>query len=212
MANFDKAYVLTRELEAGYWMDPTGGETYRGVARRYHEDFWRDVIDPVLGDTDRYAGNVDDVLDADEAVQDAIKALYRDRYWHKVFGDLIECQTIADYLFDTYVNNGPGKRGGLWSGWRPAILVLQADIGVTVDGIVGTRETLPALNRNYDRDMDNHGWLSVEVAAIVVKMTDAMTEKRVRRVQRDPRHLGTLAGLVARDRYWRRRVVDQMIG
>ena len=48
MADFTKAYALTAAYEGGYVDDPedAGGETYRGISRRYHPSWqgWQ-IID-----------------------------------------------------------------------------------------------------------------------------------------------------------------------
>ena len=50
MADFEKAFINTMGYEGGYVYDPddAGGETYKGISRRYHPSWpgWR-IIDKV---------------------------------------------------------------------------------------------------------------------------------------------------------------------
>ncbi|MFQ5708014.1 MAG: glycoside hydrolase family 108 protein [bacterium] len=107
MADFKEAFDKTMGHEGGYVNDPNdaGGETYKGVARRYNPDWngWG-IIDQ-LKDAPNFPKNLDD----SQPLQDAVKALYKQKYWNPFWGDEIPDQDIAEELFDTGVNMGTGR-------------------------------------------------------------------------------------------------------
>jgi len=99
MANFKEAFDITMGHEGGYTHDPddVGGETYRGIARRYNPDWygWRVI------DEDKPNIN-DDELDPH------VRSFYKQRYWDVNLLDDFP-QSIANEMFDTGVNMGIGR-------------------------------------------------------------------------------------------------------
>jgi len=108
MANFVEAYRITRGHEGGYVFDPddAGGETYRGVARRYHRSWagWA-VIDGIKQNLPG-GQELDAALEENESLQQEVEDFYRQQYWDRFQGDSIPVQGLADELFDTAVNMG----------------------------------------------------------------------------------------------------------
>lgn len=106
MADFEIAYGETEIREGGYVNDPVdpGGETHRGVARRFHPDWegWKII--------DRYKVEFPDDfkrrINEDQKLVDLSKQLYRVKYWDPIRGDDIPNQHIANKVFDTGVNQG----------------------------------------------------------------------------------------------------------
>ncbi len=107
MANFNGAYKLTLEHEGGYNKDPddVGGETYKGISRRYHPRWkgWQ-LIDGL-----KLQYSFPDNLDRNADLDDMIKEFYKDNYWNLFCGDKIPNQLVANELFDTGVNMGIGR-------------------------------------------------------------------------------------------------------
>ena len=108
MADFERAFVKTMKHEGGYVSDPddAGGETYKGISRRFHPHWqgWK-TIDSIL----IYAICHDDFLieiNKNKKIQQAVREFYREHYWDRFQGDLIPVQEIAEELFDTSVNMG----------------------------------------------------------------------------------------------------------
>ena len=106
MADFEIAYGETEIREGGYVNDPVdpGGETHRGVARRFHPDWegW-EIIDKYKADfPEDFKRRIND----DQKLVDLSKALYRKKYWNPIRGDEIPDQHIANKVFDTGVNQG----------------------------------------------------------------------------------------------------------
>lgn len=104
MADFTKAYVHTMTEEGGYVNDPddAGGETYKGVARKFHPEWegWKII------DASRRAPHFPKCLDRDNSLQRLIQLFYKQLYWDRFQGDSIPVQEIAEEMFDTGVNMG----------------------------------------------------------------------------------------------------------
>jgi lysozyme family protein len=107
MADFDKALPDVLAHEGGYAHDPDdlGGETYKGVSRRFHPDWagWRRI------DQARRAQGFPASLARDAALQRQVRDFYKQHYWDKFQGDALPHQAIADELFDTAVNLGVAR-------------------------------------------------------------------------------------------------------
>lgn len=108
-ADFDAAFDATMGHEGGYANDPSdfGGETYRGIARRFHPGWpgW-EIVD--------YAKTARGTLEASLAersfqLEPLVREFYRAEFWLKVGADQIGSQAVADELFDTGVNMGPTR-------------------------------------------------------------------------------------------------------
>ncbi len=110
--SFDKAYEITRRHEGGYVNDPDdmGGETYKGISRRYHPSWagWFDI------DALRLTGHFPACLDDVELLQDMVKDFYRANFWDWFWGDDVsELEPdIAYEMFDTGVNMGVSRAVG----------------------------------------------------------------------------------------------------
>ena len=134
MATFDDAYKILLKSEGGYVndSDDSGGETYRGISRRYNLEWegWT-IIDNYKR---RYQGkSLAKVLNADEALQVMVKDLYKQKYWDVLELDEVPSQNIAYQMFDTCVNCGFGS----------AVRFAQASLGEKIDG----RWSLNLLNK-----------------------------------------------------------------
>ena len=103
MANFDNAFKKTMVFEGGYVNDPDdkGGETYKGVARK----FWPKWSGWTIIDAYRHAGfpkNLESLPELQKFVSD----FYYNNFWVKIAGDKLKNDSLAADLFDTAVNNG----------------------------------------------------------------------------------------------------------
>jgi len=154
MADFDLAFSITSDHEGGYVSDPddAGGETYRGIARRYHPSWsgWK-IIDDLKKIN---PSNLNNTLKSNDGLNEAVKRYYKQFYWDRFWGDSIPLQSIANELFDTSVNLGV----------RRSVKYLQEGLNllnrnqeiytdISVDGFFGPG-TLKALNRYLALDDD----------------------------------------------------------
>lgn len=104
MAEFNAAYSRTLAHEGGYVKDPIdrGGETYKGISRRFNPGWegW------VRIDRARRRRGFPRLLESDATLQASVATFYKQHYWDKFQGDVLPNQAIANELFDTAVNLG----------------------------------------------------------------------------------------------------------
>lgn len=124
MADFEKAVTIVLKHEGGYVNHPSdpGGATNRGIIFTL---FKRYAIQ--LG--------VLPTLDALKSLtEEQAKTIYRQEFWDRMHGDSFASQAVAEIVFDGLVNH-PGR----------ALKMLQKEIGVEADGVIGNN-TLAILN------------------------------------------------------------------
>lgn len=141
--SFDRAFVKVIKAEGGYVRDKDdkGGETYLGIARRYHKNsvMWK-YIDEIKSKnpTATYA-RLTSLLKKDKRIDYEVKCIYKTQYWDKLRCDKINSQKIAEQLFDMAVN----------AGISTAVKLMQRLMGTFESGYV-TNEFIDNLN-NYVR-------------------------------------------------------------
>ncbi len=143
MADFKEAYSKTMGHEGGYVFDPddAGGETYKGVSRKYNPSwFGWSLIDQAKTEGN-FPGNLDGYEELDEAVED----FYKDKYWDVNLLDEFP-QATAEEMFDTGVNMGIGRAARFL---HTSLNYMNRDgslfAELTVDGKIGAR-SLDGLN------------------------------------------------------------------
>jgi lysozyme family protein len=143
--------------EGGYCNNPgdRGGETYRGISRRYHPE-WKGwgIIDavkanaaviPVYGGREysRWRAGIDLVLAENSGLQDEVRVFYATQLWCPQYEE-IENQELVDWIFSHTVNVSPVHNGkSLVHKW------LQRALNLEDDGIIGP-VTLDAVNACSD--------------------------------------------------------------
>ena len=107
MANFDVAYKKIEKNEGGYVNDPNdrGGETYKGISRKYHPDSPMWVI---IDDTKKEHGikGLTSILKYNDRLNNLVKKIYKNDYWDVFELDDCSSQEIAEEIFDDAVNRG----------------------------------------------------------------------------------------------------------
>lgn len=107
MPDFIKAYKITMGHEGGYSIDPddAGGETYKGISRRYNPTWegWEII------DTMKDHANFPAILNQLPQLQDSVHDFYKKNYWDSNKLDKFNSQAIADEMFDTAVNMGRSR-------------------------------------------------------------------------------------------------------
>ena len=108
MAIFQDAYEKTMGHEGGYVHDPddVGGETYKGIARKYNGD-WEGWL--TIDNCKTSCSNFPSCLDDHTELQDSVHAFYKVKYWDVNNLDLVPSQAVAEEMFDTGVNMGTGR-------------------------------------------------------------------------------------------------------
>lgn len=156
MANFDKAYNKVIKSEGYYANDPDdkGGETYMGIARKFHPNskIWF-IIDSVTKNYDitsikfktdsTYRRNIQIQINNElrhiHELHDYIMPIYKTQYWDKANLDELNSQLIATQIFDHGVNAGMSN----------AIKIAQGRVGLPRTGRY-SKELLDKLN-NYGK-------------------------------------------------------------
>lgn len=144
MANFDEAYNITLKHEGGYVKDPVdvGGETYKGISRKYNPS-WEGWI--IIEEYKLKPGFPNNAY-RDTNLEALVKRFYKTHYWDVNLLDRFRSQKIANEMFDTGVNMGVTRAATFL---QKALNVLNNNgkiyVDLVVDGEVGSA-TLLAMN------------------------------------------------------------------
>jgi lysozyme family protein len=138
MADLDVSIQKTLAHEGIYSNDPDdpGGETWRGIARKFHPDWpgW------MIIDTAKARGAGPETLRDDPVLQELVLTFYRDKFAHPLYGQ-INNQEVLDELFDFGFNvNKPNAVKALQESLRALVAG-----PIILDGKFGP-QTLSALN------------------------------------------------------------------
>ena len=109
MADFNFSFSRTDAAEGGYTIDE-GGETWRGIARRYHPTWagWQ-IIDREKSQRNIAThAELTQILRGIPELDTAVRDFYRAQFWNPILGDEIPGDNIAATLYDCAVNHGPG--------------------------------------------------------------------------------------------------------
>jgi len=123
MADFEKAFLNGMNSEGGFKLTnidgDRGGQTYAGVARRYHPNWpgWVHIDAAKIPPTQM------------------VRDFYRDEFWNKLNADAIEDQKTAETIYNFAIN----------ADWRVAAKIVQSMLGVAADGVLGVK-SMAALN------------------------------------------------------------------
>ena len=157
MADFMRSFEITIKNEDGYSNDPNdvGGETYKGISRRFNPSWegWSIINKLKKSNLENY-----------EILQNKVKSFYEFMYWDRIQGDLIPNQEIANELFDNAVNLGVHK----------SVLFLQESLNllnrnqknygdILEDGLIGNK-TLWTLKK----------YLSIDEPSILIKVMNIL--------------------------------------
>lgn len=128
MADFHKSIPIILKHEGGFVNHPAdpGGATNRGITFRLFKKYTG-----LLG----VLPTIDSLKELTEL---QAKQIYRIEFWDRMKGDNFKSQKIADIVFDGFVNMG-----------TRALKMLQQEIGVKPDGIIGIA-TLEVLNMSNE--------------------------------------------------------------
>jgi lysozyme family protein len=137
MDNFRVAMDITAGHEGGWANNPgdRGGETYRGVSRRFHPAWggW-DKIDAA-----KDAHGVPHGVNEDAKLKGMAEEFYRREFWEPIHGDELPLP-LAVAVFDMAVNWGPSR----------ATRQMQAILGVEVDCIPGPKTIKAAHDAGFN--------------------------------------------------------------
>lgn len=143
MADFNKAFKHIIKAEGGYVNNPAdkGGETYLGIARKYHKDssIWKIIDDIKRNNPNISKAKLTTLIKKHPTVNDIAANIYKTKYWNKIKADDINSQKIAEQMFDMAVN----------AGITTAIKIMQRITGGFETGIMN--DDLIHLINNYGK-------------------------------------------------------------
>lgn len=148
MSNFYEAYRITMSHEGGYANDPddSGGETYCGIARKYHSGWSGWIIIDKIKETRSI--KVNEII-SDTILKDQVLEFYKIKFWNVNSLDRIHSQKISNELFDTGVNMGTGTAAKFL---QEAANLLNKNgrrhSDLVVDGKIGSK-TISTINGVY---------------------------------------------------------------
>ncbi len=104
METFKAAYKLLKQAEGGYvnHKNDRGGETYAGVARKFHPKWAGWTIIDQLKKQPGFPQN----LNSHSQLQQLKEQFYIDVFWKPCGADKMKSATFASYLFDMAVLHG----------------------------------------------------------------------------------------------------------
>jgi lysozyme family protein len=135
---FDTAYNKTMGYEGGYANDPVdpGGETYKGISRRFHPNWsgWKII--------DMYKSRKNFISDLyrDKYLDKLTRDFYKEKFWDSPGINLIDdiSPEMAEKLFDTGINVGM-QRASKW--FQSTLNLLNRNQkrypDISVDGMIG---------------------------------------------------------------------------
>ncbi len=106
MANFKVSKDFTKDIEGGFWNDPSAGWTYAGVTKRYFP-LWPGFARLQQLKNKFYPGRAIPhyTLFRDEILNRYVDEFYRNTFWNKILsGDIIANQTLANLIYDFVVH------------------------------------------------------------------------------------------------------------
>ncbi len=148
--SFEKAFNLTMMLEGGYAniKGDSGGETYMGIARRYHPHWagW-EIVD---NEKAKHGGTLrNNYFIKNTTLDKLVFDFYHVNFWKKLHLGQVKDEAIQEIIFDFVVNSG--KRAIV-----KLQLLLSADFeqNILVDGIMGN-QTVRAINNCNPKQLFN---------------------------------------------------------
>lgn len=184
MPHFKEVLAATLAHEGGYVNDPfdRGGETYRGISRKYHPNWpgWTRIDQRVYSHAK---------LEADPVLIAAVEEFYRAYYWAPIGGEDIDDRALAGALFDCAVNLGVKKAVWFLQRALNALSKGGALSGHVVPDRVWGRATARALRAQLAANGS---------AAIVMFITGMRTVHYLNLIEHDPRQGRFAHGWMAR--------------
>lgn len=116
MALFRPALKKVLAYEGGYAndKDDAGGETYKGIARRFHSTsiMWKEIdkikssIKGNINSDMSRVKTINKLLESNDIVTKEVERIYKKEYWDVLHLDEMRSEKIAYQLFETAVNMG----------------------------------------------------------------------------------------------------------
>lgn len=116
MATFAIAYRAMEATEGGWTID-NGGRTYKGISSKgwvntaYPDKTAVEIFRRINAWIAKNGMPRNEQILNIPGLEELVQQFYRNRYWNVIYGDSIQSQTIANFIYDFYVNSNsaPGK-------------------------------------------------------------------------------------------------------
>ena len=107
MADSKSAIAKTLQNEGGYANNPndSGGETYKGISRKWHPD-WDGWLLVDKGKANNFFGELNLLMDENIKLQRLVFEFYVVEYWNRLRLTEIGNQELAEKIFDMFINIG----------------------------------------------------------------------------------------------------------
>lgn len=154
MSDFNIAYDITLSHEGGYVHDPNdlGGETYKGISRRFWPSWpgWQ-IIDQHK--TAASGRQLQQALATDQTLQKMVRDFYYTHFWKPLRLFQLKAQYIANEMFDIAVNMNPTRAVRFAQEACNLTNRMQRDFpDIAVDGLIGPA-TIRTIN-NHPRPVN----------------------------------------------------------
>jgi len=174
MSDFLTAFKNTLGHEIGYSHNPNdaGGETYNGIARRFHSHWtgWLVIDKAKLGHG--FPNNI-----PHKSLQLDVEAFYRKMFWIKIKGSDMPDQDIAEWTFDIAVNGGVDRAGRYFQRTLNLLNRNERDYSdLKVDGMIG-KLSIAALKKFLSRRDKN---------VFLLFLSNFMVTHWVKRIEENP--------------------------
>jgi lysozyme family protein len=105
MANFFTSKQITKDIEGGFWDDPSAGWTYAGITKKYYP-WWPGfnrlkILQKIhFGSKPikRYT------IFEDAQLNQLVDIFYKNNFWNRLNGDVIINQQLANLMWDFFVH------------------------------------------------------------------------------------------------------------
>lgn len=148
MSNFNIAYKITSKHEGGYANDPDdiGGETYRGISRRYHPE-WEGWI---IIDSYKQHNTLKPLEFIDDPYLDkVVEEFYKTKFWIKYNIYALVDQRVSNLIYDGCVLCGSKSIHFLQEA------INECGLNIIEDGILGN-QTAFACTKTNKHTLINH--------------------------------------------------------
>lgn len=134
---FNRCFNFVLKNEGGYVNDPddSGGETYKGIARK----FWKTWKGWEIIDGYKNMSGFPGVLKTSPGLDRLVREFYKDKFWNKMHLDLIVNEDSVLQLFDMAIN----------AGIKTAVRIAQRIVNTDQDGILGMKTAFEINSLGY---------------------------------------------------------------
>lgn len=143
MASFYTAKASTKDLEGGFWNDPSAGWTYAGITKKYYPN-WPGFKRLLQLQATQFKGNPIPryTVFNDAQLEALVNDFYKNNFWNKLNGDYIANQVIANFMYDFFVH----KQNDAIQVFNNSAQIVSPDVAVNKTALTGN--VVQVINEN----------------------------------------------------------------